>query len=289
MHKKINIVKASGDIAPFSRSKIERSLRRSGASLGLARKIGLEVEQNIFTGMSTYDIYNLAFEKLKKAKETPVAARYSLKKAIAALGPSGFPFERFIGEIFKRKGFDARVGVVLPGKCVSHEIDVVAITQQKHYFMECKFHSSQDRVTDVKVALYVHSRFRDLMTKINEKKLCHEIHKAWVITNTRLSRDAIVYGECNNMKMIGWNYPKDRGVEVLIEETGLHPVTCLTTIDANDKRMILENNVVLVQDLPSQINLLEKLGIKDKKLDDLLKEVEELCGDKCSFVKKDDI
>lgn len=285
----MNIVKASGDIAQFSRSKIERSLRRSGASVGLARKIGMEVEKNITAGMTTHDIYNFAFNQLKKVKERPVAARYSLKKAIVALGPSGFPFERFIGEIFKRKGFDVKVGVVLPGKCVSHEVDVVATSQQKHYFMECKFHRGQDRATDVKVALYVHSRFRDLMEKINQRGLCHEIHKAWVITNTRLSKDAIIYGECNGMKMIGWKYPKNRGVEVLIEETGLHPVTCLTTLTDNKKRILLDNNIVLAQDLPNQLNFLRRMGIRDKKIENVLREVEGLCLDKSGINFKKEI
>ncbi|MDP2684553.1 MAG: ATP cone domain-containing protein [bacterium] len=279
MPKKINIVKASGETAPYSRAKIERSLRRSGASHGLAKKIALDVEAHLVVGMTTHEIYNLAFELLKKAKERPIAARYSLKKAIAAFGPTGFPFERFIGEIFKRKGFKVQVGVIVSGKCVNHEVDVIAEDERKHYFMECKFHSGQVRATDVKVALYVHSRFRDIIEKINQKGLCHEIHKAWVITNTRLSRDAIVYGECNNMKMIGWNYPKNRGVEVLIEETGLHPVTSLTTLSYDEKKRLLENNIVLVQDLPNKIKFLGTIGIREKKLVDLLKEVKALCGE----------
>ena len=117
------------------------------------------------------------------------------------------------------------------------------------------------------------------MEKIKEKGLCHEIHRAWVITNTRLSEDAIRYGECNNMKMIGWKYPKDRGVEVLIEETKLHPVTCLTVIDDYEKKWLLENNVVLCQDLPRRIDLLNKLGIREKRLKELLKEVRDVCGE----------
>ena len=279
MNKKINIIKESGDTAPFIRAKVEKSLMRSGAYPALARQIALEVEKNLVSGTKTQDIYNLAYKILKRENARPIAARYSLKKAITALGPTGFPFERFIGEIFNRKGFNVQVGVVVKGKCVNHEVDVVAKNDEKHYFMECKFHADQARSTDVKVALYVHSRFRDILEKMDDKKLCHKIHKAWVITNTRLSQDAIAYGECNGMKMIGWNYPKGRGVEVLIEETGLHPLTCLTTINDNEKRMLLDNNVVLVQDLPEKIYLLKNLGIKDKNLENLLKEAKDICGD----------
>lgn len=283
MKKSINIIKESGDVAPFSKVKVERSLRRSGAYPGLAKEIADEVESSLVPGMKTQDIYNLAYKILKRKNERPVAARYSLKKAIAAFGPTGFPFEKFIGEIFKKKGFKVNVGVVVKGKCVNHEVDVIATNNQKHYFMECKFHSGQARATDVKVAMYVHSRFRDIMEKITGTGLCHEIHKAWVITNTRLSKDAIIYGECNGMKMIGWKYPKDNGVEVLIEESGLHPVTCLTSLDSNEKRILLDNNIVLAQDLLKQEKLLRIIGIRNKKLEDVLQEVEDLYTDKYSL------
>ncbi len=277
MPKKINIIKASGDIAPFSKQKIEKSLKRSGAYPGLAKKIAGEVEARLRPGMSTQDIYKLAFKLLKEEHERPVAARYSLKKAIKAFGPTGFPFERFIGEIFRRKGFNVEVGKVVEGKCVFHEVDVVATSEKKHYFMECKFHSEQSKSTDVKVALYVHSRFEDIMEKIVEKGMCHEIHKAWVITNTRLSKDAIKYGECNNMKMIGWRYPKGRGVEVLVEETKLHPVTCLTTLNDKEKTDLLYNDLILCQDVPHRVDLLKKIGINHSRVKAILKEVREVC------------
>lgn len=276
-NSKVIITKASGDLAEFSRVKLESSLVRSGAFPGLARKIALEVEKNLAPGMTTQDIYDLSYILLKKEKERPIAARYSLKKAIMDLGPTGFPFEKFIAEVLKRRGYKTRVGVIMDGAFVQHEIDVEAEDQASHYFVECKFHNSPGRATDVKVPLYVHSRFEDVMGKLKAKKgECHPYHQAWVVTNTHLSMDAIKYGEGVGMKMIGWRYPQEGGVEDLIECVGLHPLTCLTTLNAGEKTLLLEKGIVLCQDLPQQLDMLKSLGIKDSRLRQVMLEVDQI-------------
>lgn len=276
--KQTLITKASGNIAVFSKAKLEKSLLRAGAFKSLAKKIAREVEKNIVAGMSTQDIYNLAFILLKKEKERPVAARYSLKKAIMALGPTGFPFERFIGELLARKGLKTKVGVVIQGACVPHEVDVIAKDGQNHYFLECKFHNRSGIPTNVKVSLYVHSRFQDIMKRIKKEKDCHAFHQAWVVTNTRLTKDAIKYGECNDMKMLGWRYPKNGGVEALIEDAGLHPLTCLTSLNDREKKSLLDSGTVLSKDIPKKIDFLKSLGIGNKRLKQLLKETEDVCS-----------
>ncbi|MGS0527278.1 hypothetical protein ACU8V7_21050 [Zobellia nedashkovskayae] len=42
------------------------------------------------------------------------------------MGPTGFPFERFIGALLTYSGYETKVGIVMDGICVTHEIDVVA-------------------------------------------------------------------------------------------------------------------------------------------------------------------
>ena len=42
------------------------------------------------------------------------------------LGPSGFPFEKLVGKILEQEGFETRVGVIVQGNCVQHEVDVIA-------------------------------------------------------------------------------------------------------------------------------------------------------------------
>ena len=57
------------------------------------------------------------------------------------LGPSGFPFENFIGHIFRHDGYSTDVGVIMQGNCVTHEVDVLACKDDRCYIVECKYHN----------------------------------------------------------------------------------------------------------------------------------------------------
>ena len=74
-----------------------------------------QLEPILYEGIPTKKIYRQAFSILKKLSK-PTAARYSLKKGIMQLGPSGFPFERFVAEILKIQGYTTRIGVFVDGK-----------------------------------------------------------------------------------------------------------------------------------------------------------------------------
>lgn len=126
MEKKgISIVKMDGEKAVFDSSKLVSSLERSGANdVGISRILS-HVEASLYDGISTKEIYKIAFSLLRKSSR-PTAARYKLKKAIMELGPTGFPFEKFVGEILAHQGFSTNVGVIVKGHCVNHEVDVVA-------------------------------------------------------------------------------------------------------------------------------------------------------------------
>ena len=106
--------------------KLKRSLQFSGASEAMVEEIVQRVQKELYPGISTREIYNRAFALLKK-KESVYASKYKLKKAIYELGPTGFPFEKFISGILHYSGYETKVGEVLEGTCVSHEIDVLAI------------------------------------------------------------------------------------------------------------------------------------------------------------------
>ena len=79
-----------------------------------------------------------------------------------ALGPAGFYFEKFIAKFFEIEGFETITNLSLDGKCVSHEIDVLIKKDKIVSMVECKFHGSQDVKTDVKIPMYILSRFNDL-------------------------------------------------------------------------------------------------------------------------------
>lgn len=277
-HKEIFIVKMTGEKAVFDSSKLRRSLERSGASDLVIEQIINEVEASLYNGITTKEIYKKAFALLRKSSR-PTAARYKLKKAIYELGPSGFPFEKFVAAILKYEGFQTKTDVMVKGHCVKHEVDVVAEKEEKHFMVECKFHSDQGRFCDVKIPLYIHSRFRDV-EKQWRKKNGHDtkFHQGWIFTNTRFTSDAIQYGNCSGLMLIGWDQPKKGSLKERIDIAGLHPITCLTTLTNYEKKKLLEKEKVLCMELCHHPELLNSVGISEQRHKKIIDEAHELCG-----------
>lgn len=273
------VIKTSGEREPFSLTKLRRSLVRSGADETTTEMVIAHIIPELHNGMKTSAIYKHAFSLLKKSKY-PVAVRYSLRKAVMELGPSGFPFEKFVAEVLRGKGYIAETGVILPGFCVSHEVDVLMEKDNRHIFAECKFHNQQGIKTDVKVALYVHARFMDLRKghDISEKAQdVPNIHEGWLITNTKLTSDAIQYANCAGLTVIGWDYPEKGNLQDLILETGVHPLTFLTTLSTGDKMNLLNQGVVMCRDLKKSEAPLRALGYTDDRIKKVFNEVDKVC------------
>lgn len=273
----INITKASGLKAPFNKGKLKQSLLRSGATDEQADEITNEVIEMLVEGMSTRKIYKAAFRLLRNYSR-PAAARYKLKRAIMELGPSGFPFEMFVAELLKYKGYQTKVGVIVQGHCVKHEIDVIAEKDEHHFMIECKFHNRQGYVSDVKIPLYIQSRFLDVEKQWKQLDgHAEKFHQGWVVTNTRFSDDAAQYGRCMNMNLVGWDYPKHNGLKDWIDGSGLHPVTCLTSLTQKEKQQLLDKKIVLCKTMHHNNALLQSIGIKPPRLQKVMDECVALC------------
>jgi hypothetical protein len=271
------ITKASGPQVPFSEEKLKQSLRRSGAAGDVIDAITEEVKKHLYEGMPTKKIYKLAFGLLKKHAK-PFAARYKLKAAIMELGPSGFPFEKYIAELLKHNGFNVKVGEVVEGHCVKHEIDVIAEKEDKHFMIECKYHNAPGIICNVKIPLYIEARFRDVENEW-KKVPGHstKFHQGWVVTNTKFSADAVQYGTCMGMHLIGWNFPAKESLNNMIENSGLYPLTCLTTLTKKEKQILLDNNIVLCREICSKPALLQLAHINGLRIENILEESLMLC------------
>ncbi len=273
----INITKASGVKAPFNKGKLKQSMLRSGATTEHADEIVSEVMEMLVEGMSTRKIYKTAFRLLRNVSR-PMAARYKLKHAIMELGPSGFPFEQFVAELLKHKGYKTQVGVIVKGHCVNHEVDVIAEKDEHHFMIECKFHNRQGYVCDVKIPLYIQSRFLDVEASWKQMDGHSEkFHQGWVVTNTRFSDDAAQYGRCMNMNLVGWDYPKNNGLKDWIDGSGLHPVTCLTTLTQKEKQQLLDRKIVLCKTMHHNHTVLQSIGIGSPRLEKVMDECSALC------------
>ena len=274
--KPIFIKKNSFDVEPFSTQKLEHSLLRSGASEEEIENIISKIQPEIYDGISSNEIYKKAFAYLKKSNRTS-ASRYSLKRAIFDLGPTGYPFERLVAALLREKGFKTSVSVILNGECVTHEIDVLAEKEGSVYAIECKFHSDANAVSNVKIPLYINSRFLDIQKQwnTNSKNTTH-LKQGWLVTNTRFTIDAINYAKCVGLTLISWDYPSKNGIKENIDTYGLYPITTLTTLTLKEKHQLIENDIVLVKELYENKIVLEKMQITSDRIVKILNEVKEL-------------
>jgi hypothetical protein len=272
------IKKASGELVPFDIGKLVASLQRSGATEEVAKHIAETLLPKLPAGISTRKLYRMAFGMLRK-RSKPAAARYRLKQAIMDLGPSGFPFERFVARLLERDGYHTQVGVVVQGRCVTHEVDVIADKDERRYLVECKYRNTRGKVSDVKVPLYIHSRFKDVEdTWRHEPGGSKRTHIGWVVTNTRFTTDALQYGTCAGLRMVGWDQPAKGSLKERIDRSGLYPLTCLGSITMAEKERLLEQGLVLARDLAERPDALEAALVKAPRAKKVLEEVHTLCG-----------
>lgn len=274
----LEIVKSTGERAKFSLRKLRSSLKHSGADDKLIAQIVDRVRDELYQGISTKEIYNRAFALLKK-KKLVFASKYKLKKAIYELGPTGFPFERFVAAILEFSGYKTEVGKIMPGICVTHEIDVFAEKNGSVTIIECKFHGEEGRNCNVKVPLYINSRYQDVKKQWNkDKNGTLPLDSGRVVTNTRFTKDAITYGNCVGLKLLSWDFPKGNGLKDRIDRLGLYPITVLHLLTKREKQFLLSRNVVLCRQLIKDRFFLDHLGISEARKTKILDEVIRLCN-----------
>lgn len=277
MQQNIIVTKQSGETQAFSEKKLFDSLSRSGASQMLAREIVNEIGLTLYDGITTKEIYKKAFALLKRKKHS-TAARYSLKKAIMDLGPSGYPFEKFVAEIFKCQGYEnVKTGIILKGKCISHEVDVIGNKGDTTVIIECKYHNSQSKISNVQTPLYVKSRFEDIETvwrTASENK--NRRFQGGIFTNTRFSGDAEEYGTCEGLMLISWNFPHEGNLRELVEHYALFPITTLTGLTAKMKQNLLGRGIILVDHLCRKPEALNNFSLSDWKKEEILDEAKTL-------------
>lgn len=272
----IYIEKSSGEKELFDEEKLKNSLIKAGASSQNAEIITSEIAQEIKTGDKTEDIYKKAFQKLHKLGE-PAAKRYTLKRAVMDLGPSGFPFEEYFAEILQREGYQTKTDQIVLGECVPHEIDVVAWNNDDLIMVEAKFHNELGIKSDLKVVLYVKARIEDLQDIVfNYGEKNRKITGGWLVTNTKFTTTAVHYAECKNLKLIGWNYPEKGNLHDLIVETKTLPITCISQLNTTQKHSLLAQKIVLCDSILKKPEVLKSVGLSDQKIEHVLHEISDL-------------
>jgi len=273
------IRKESGKIEEFKPEKVREAVLRSGASEELASEILENVNEKLYDGISTREIFRIVHQLLHRERPS-LASRYDLKGAIMRLGPEGFAFETYIGEVLQDYGYKTKVRQFIRGRCVEHEIDVIAENfNGKKSVIECKYHNAKGISSGLKVTLYTHARFLDLVDGFKDGR-CEQFDDVWLVTNTRFSPNAIKYASCKGVKLLGWRHPLDNTLEKRIESKGLYPITILHSMDRRSRNRFFDASLILAKDLIRNDfdDLLEKTHLEKNKLKEIVTEAENFYG-----------
>jgi hypothetical protein len=270
------IVKAGGTSEPFDPSRLVMSLERAGAGRHTAERISGSITDIVVPGMASREIYARAFALLRK-ESRPIAARYALRRALLELGPTGHPFEDFISHLYTAEGWEVETRKIIKGKCVSHEVDFYASHQGQdaHLAAELKYHNDPNYKTDLKVALYVKSRFDDIFACDPLIRAC-PIDRGLLVTNTKFTSEAIAYAECAGVELLGWGYPMNDSLFMRMSHAKIYPVTTLTQLSRSEKNLLITNGTIAVDEILHDRRRLDVLHLAPNEIGDILAEAEGL-------------
>jgi len=270
------IIKADGSKEAFDPARLVVSLQRSGAGEYTAERIASTITNTVVPGVTSREIYTRAFSLLRK-EARPIAARYALRRALLELGPTGHPFEDFISHLYRAEGWHVETRKIIRGKCVSHEVDFYASHQDQKTFLaaELKYHNDPAYKTDLKVALYVKSRFDDIFTCDPAVRAC-PINRGILVTNTKFTSEAVAYAECAGVELLGWNYPMDNSLFMRMGHAAVYPITALTALSQAEKHILVERGIIAVDEVMRDRRALDPLHLTSERVGELLAEIEGL-------------
>jgi len=274
--KKIFIINKRGEKEIFSKNKVYNSARRVGASKQLAEEIAMTIRKEVYPEMTTDEIFDRVEEILEK--EYPKGGiRFRLKESMMSLGPSGFPFEKYIGGIFQELGFEVDLNQYIKGSCVTHEVDVLAKEKKYCLIGECKYHTVPGGRVDLRIGLHHYARYLDIQVgNYFKKKLKNLKPRPIIITNSKFTSKLLKYAECVGLDLLGWKYPRGTGLEYIIETEKFYPITILPSFKDGLLEVFAQQGLMLAQDL---LNIdpekhFKRLGIPKNKISALRKEAE---------------
>lgn len=270
------IHKADGSSEIFDPSRLVLSLERAGAGAHSAESIAETITSTVVPGTSSKEIYTRAFALLR-SEARPVAARYALRRALLDLGPSGHPFEDFISHLYRREGWQVETRKIIKGHCVSHEVDFYASHPEEntHVAAELKYHNDPGYKTDLKVALYVKSRFDDIFNCDPAVRAC-PIDQGLLVTNTKFTSEAIAYAECAGVELLGWGYPLHDTLFMRMSRAKVYPITTLTRLSHAEKQLLIAQGVIAVDQILEDRTRLDALHLSVESVGELLAEADGL-------------
>nr|MDO8133508.1 restriction endonuclease [Candidatus Njordarchaeum guaymaensis] len=243
----LSVTKADGSKQLFEKEKIIRTCLRMGASREEAEAVAEKIERRAYYGIKSKQILNMIFRHLARYREE-VKSHIDLRRALGLMRPKP-DFEQFVHILLREHGYEVTPNLIVRGKCVEHEVDAIARKDGKTYAVEVKHHFNHHALTGLDVSRIARAIFEDITEGFKLALNSVNLDKATVISNTKYSDHAKRYGECRGIEQIGWNYPAQRGLEDMIEEKKLYPITYLKTLDATLRRRLAGEGIILLKQL----------------------------------------
>ena len=272
----IYVIKANGEKELFSEDKLRASIKRAGIPDSYSSRLISQIKEVLYPEIPTSIIYKHITNFLYGIPHS--SGKYMLKQAIMDFGPSGYPFEKYVSKLLEYQGYKVKVNIIENGACVKHELDVVAENNEERLMIECKFHRDKGHKNDVKIPLYIHSRFLDIKASWEKSGDSKLNYFGMIVTNTRFSEDATEYGKCTGMRLVSWDYPHGNSLKDWIDRADLHPITSMNSLTKLQRQSLLDSGVVLCKEIVENHDVLLKLGLRLQKRDEVIKEAEVLSG-----------
>ena len=241
------MIKADGSKQLFDKGKVVRTCLRMGASPELAMEVADKVEDRVCEGMPTSKVLQLIFRFMRRDKPD-LRYLFDLRKGLSLMG-SKPEFELFVLVLLAHQGFEVTANRILKGRCVEHEVDGIARKDGVTYFVEAKHHLSYHALTGLDESRIARAVLEDVSESFQLGRTDLKIDKAMIVTNTRYSEHAMKYGQCRDIMQVGWNYPFNEGLEAIIEEKRLHPLSCIRVLSDEVRLRLVDCGVVLISQL----------------------------------------
>ena len=222
------MTKYDGSREAYNQNKVLSSIVRSGVRKNEVVKILGRVESKIYDGISTGELYQVVAKEIEKQISPKCSHFYRLREALGKMG--SFDFEEFATKLLEKQGYLCQHDIIVPGFCVSHQIDIIAKDKNDIlFYVEIKHHRNFHRNCGLGAMTEFWARLEDLTKGFNNGQNKYNFSKAWLITNTKFSGHAKKYSRCKELKLTGWRYTlndtqKEKGMEKMVEELGLSEV-----------------------------------------------------------------
>ena len=243
----LKVTKWNGERQEYDPEKIRVTLKRYGVTSREAEEVLAEVESRLFPGIRTSEILRIMHRKLEELESTGGLKR-DLRSALGMMR-SAPDFEEYVRLLLAAEGYDVRPNTVIRGRCVKHEIDGVLERDGERVYLETKHHRRRHSYTPFHVSLSAKAKFDDIRRGHEEGLNDYDFSRVLIVCNTRMTEHARVYADCVGIDHVGWKAPPERGIDAMITEAGVYPVTMLRSVGRGERDVLSEAGVVTLRQL----------------------------------------